>query len=60
VPPGFDALADTDSFGVKTFRKLIKLLRPYLLTFFFNSQIYIQAVPKKEDESITPLFIGKF
>jgi hypothetical protein len=40
VPPGFDALTDTDSFSVKNFigkltvnfRKLIKLLRPYLLT----------------------------
>jgi hypothetical protein len=40
VPPGFDAIEDTDSFSVKNFigkltvnfRKLIKLLRPYLLT----------------------------
>jgi hypothetical protein len=44
VPPGFEALAGTDSFSAKTLlgkltvniRKLTKLLRPYLLTKNFK------------------------
>jgi hypothetical protein len=27
---------------------------------YIHIYIYIQGVPKKEDESITPLFIGRF
>jgi hypothetical protein len=49
MPPGFDALARTDSFSVKTvylgklavnIRKLTKLLQPYLL-IKKNCQIYL-------------------
>jgi hypothetical protein len=28
--------------------------------YFYSIYLHIQSVPKKEDESITPLFIGRF